>query len=124
MKIALDLDGTITASPAFFRALTAALAPAHEIHVVTDRPPGTEAEVAAVLQQLGITYHVIKITADKHHYVLRAGIEAVFDDADRYVQRLPETVAVFKVRTADNFDFKAGRWLYDAWTGEAVDEAG
>jgi hypothetical protein len=124
MKIALDLDETITAHPEFFRALTAAMAPAHEIHVVTDRPPGTEAEAAALLDRLGITYHVLKITADKHNYVLRTGIEAVFDDVDRYVQRLPETVAVFKVRDAGNFNFKTGRWLYDAYTGESVDEVG
>lgn len=122
MKIAIDLDETITSYPEFFRAMTAAMAPAHEIHIVTNRPQGTEAEAAALLDQLGITYHVLKITADKHNYVLRTGIDVVFDDVDRYFQRLPDTVAVFKVREAGNFNFRTARWLYDAYTGESVDE--
>ena len=47
MKIGVDLDATITAYPEFFSVLTKAMAQAgHEIHIITNRPTGTEEFVA------------------------------------------------------------------------------
>ena len=42
MKIGVDLDATITAYPEFFSAFTKAMArTGHEIHIITNRPPGS-----------------------------------------------------------------------------------
>ncbi len=111
MKIGVDLDATITAYPAFFAAFTAAMSAAgHEIHVITNRVPGTEAFVGELLAEHGITYHVIHIARDKASYILREGISVLFDDMDEYFAMLPERVAVFKVREHYNFDFAEHRW--------------
>lgn len=121
MKIAVDLDATITAYPMFFSLLTDALAKAgHEIYIITDRPPDTEDSVQALLEDCDITWHHIKITSDKEHYILSEGIEAIFDDSDVYFQYLPENIAVFKIRQHHNFDFSTGQWLYTNQTGREV----
>ena len=112
MKIAVDLDGTISEYPEFFKIFTKAMSEAGcKIYVLTDRSPGTEQEVAEELRGYGITYDVIKITGWKSRYILKDGIEVLFDDVDEYFRGLPEEVAVFKVRQKYNFDFKQKRWI-------------
>lgn len=111
MKIGVDLDATITAYPEFFSVFTKAMAQAgHEIHIITNRPTGTEEFVAAELAEHHITYHSVKITRDKANYVMAEGISVLFDDMDEYFVDLPETVAVFKVRQHYNFDFNEKKW--------------
>ena len=110
-KIGIDLDGTISEYPEFFKLLSRAMARAGcKIYVVTDRMPGTETAVAHELERYDITYHVIKITAQKAKYILREGISILFDDVDEYFLDLPEEVAVFKIRQKYNFDFGRKRW--------------
>ena len=110
-KIAIDLDGTISEYPEFFKILTAALSGfGCRIYVVTDRPVGTEQQVAQQLRQYGITYDVIRITADKASYLIREGIAVLFDDVDNYFVTLPPDIAVFKIRQKYNFDFKNKKW--------------
>jgi hypothetical protein len=110
-KIAVDLDGTISEYPAFFKLVTSAMARAGcKIYVITDRPPGTEAHVGRELERYGITYHTIKITSEKARYISSEGISVLFDDIDEYFMDLPEEVAVFKVRQKYNFDFSRKRW--------------
>ena len=110
-KIALDLDGTISEYPEFFRLFTEAMARAGcKIYIVTDRPPDTEAQVAEQLRGYGITYDVVKITREKAQYILKEGIEVLFDDTDDYFLDLPIDVAVFKIRQKYNFDFTEKKW--------------
>jgi len=110
-KIAVDLDGTISEYPAFFKVFTKAMALAGcRIYVITDRQPGTAREVRRELQQYGITYHAIKITGEKAAYILKEGINVLFDDMNRYFAGLPEEVAVFKIRQKYNFDFRRQMW--------------
>jgi len=112
IKIAVDLDGTISEYPAIFRLFTKAMSQAGcKIYVVTDRPPGTKDEVAEQLKEYGITYDVIKITSQKSRYILKEGINVLFDDTDQYFLDLPADVAVFKIRQKYNFDFREGRWI-------------
>ena len=60
LKIGVDLDGTISEYPEFFRLFTRAMAEAGcEVYIITDRTPGTETEVRSELQKYGIAYHVI-----------------------------------------------------------------
>jgi hypothetical protein len=111
LKIGVDLDGTISEYPQFFRLFTKAMADAGcKIYVITDRMPGTEREVCRQLDGYGITYHTIKITSDKAGFILDEGINVLFDDMDRYFRELPEEVAVFKVRQGYNFNFARMVW--------------
>lgn len=111
LKIGVDLDGTISEYPEFFRLFTRVMAEAGcKIYVITDRMPGTEANVAVELEKHGITYHVMKITAEKAGYISSEGIEVLFDDVDDYFLELPEEVAVFKIRQKYNFDFSRKKW--------------
>jgi len=121
MKIAVDLDATISAYPVFFELFTAAMAGAGcEIHIVTDRTPGTEVQIAGELEEYRITYHRITITRNKAGYILSQGISVLFDDTDEYFLTLPESVTVFKVREHYNFDFNEKKWLYSDKTGKKL----
>ena len=111
MKIGLDLDGTISEYPEFFEIFSRAMAETGcRIYVITDRTPGTEVDVADELERYGITYHVLKITSDKAKYMLEEGISVLYDDRDEYFEKLPEQVAVFKIRQKYNFDFVRRKW--------------
>ena len=110
-KIGVDLDGTVSEYPEFFKLLTKAMAEAGcKIYVITDRARGTESAVKVELERYGITYHVLKITGSKARYILDEGISVLFDDVDEYFLGLPEEVAVFKIRQKYNFDFNRKRW--------------
>jgi chromosomal replication initiation ATPase DnaA len=112
IKIAVDLDGTISEYPEFFKLFTKAMSQAGcQIYILTDRPPGTENEVADQLRGYGITYQTIKITGHKSHYILKQGISVLFDDVDHYFLDLPAEVAVFKIRQKYNFDFAKKKWI-------------
>lgn len=112
MKVAVDLDATITAYPEFFRFFCSAMMGVGcEVHIVTDREAGTEDAVRGLLAEHGIAYDRIMITRDKVGYICGEGIEALFDDTDEYFLDLPEEVAVFKVRGHYNFDFLEHKWL-------------
>lgn len=110
-KIAVDLDGTISEYPQFFKLFTKAMSQAGcRIYILTDRPPGTEEMVADQLQSYGITYDVVKITSQKSEYILKEGIAVLYDDTDEYFLDLPAEVAVFKIRQKYNFDFAEKKW--------------
>ena len=118
LKIGVDLDGTISEYPEFFKLFTKAMSEAGcKIYVITDHKPGSEDLVVKELENYTITYHVVKITANKAKYILEEGIKVLFDDADEYFVDLPEKVAVFKVREKYNFDFSQKKWLYSKKTG-------
>lgn len=111
LKIGVDLDGTISEYPGFFKLFTMAMAQAGcMIYIITDRTPGTEASVADELESYDITYDFLKITGDKARYILDEGVSVLFDDVDDYFLQLPEEVAVFKVRQKYNFDFRRKIW--------------
>jgi hypothetical protein len=112
MKIGIDLDGTISDAPAFFAMFSKICSDAgHEIHIITDRVPGTEDAVARECQMYGITFHHIKITSDKASYIVRQKITVYFDDIDRYFLELPIEVTVFKIRNIYNFDVREQKWV-------------
>lgn len=112
MKIAIDLDATITMYPKVFSAMSQAFkAAGHEVYILTDRVPGTENEVTAMLDELRIEYDYLMITKDKASYIVQQGIEVLYDDTDQYFSGLPETVAVFKVRGHYNFDYRLKKWI-------------
>ncbi|MHC4622908.1 MAG: HAD family hydrolase [Planctomycetota bacterium] len=110
-KIGVDLDGTISEYPEFFRLFTKAMADAGcKIYIITDRMPDTEPQVQRELENYGLTYHAVKITSDKAGFIEDEGITVLFDDMDRYFRHLPEHVAVFKIRQKYNFNFERMIW--------------
>jgi hypothetical protein len=81
-----------------------------QIYILTDRPAGTEDQIADQLRDYDITYKTIKITGQKSRYILKQGISVLFDDVDHYFLDLPPKVTVFKIRQKYNFDFAEKKW--------------
>lgn len=125
MKIAIDLDNTITAdqnSVEFFRIITHLLIAEHRIYIITNREPGTEQEIAEELDCLGIEYSEIVITAQKADYITANNITIFMENEDQYFVDLPESVTVFKIREAGNFSFAEKKFLGSSRTVKMIDE--
>jgi hypothetical protein len=124
MKIAIDLDNTITASPAgveFFRILTKALIGDNDIFIITNRDPEKMEETEEELAVLGIRFNKLVITENKSQYIQKSGIDVFFENADEYFLDLPEKVTVFKIREAGNFSFPEKRWVGSSKTTKMID---
>jgi ribonucleotide monophosphatase NagD (HAD superfamily) len=92
IKIAIDLDGTINGSALsikFFSMLTNLLITDHHITILTNRENGTENQIREELNELGIFFSSIKITAEKADYILQNNIEVFFENEDEYYLSLP-----------------------------------
>ncbi len=125
MKIAIDLDNTITASKnsvEFFRALTYLLIPEHDIVMLTNRDESDRENTEQELDVLGIRYNKLVLTADKAEYILKHNITILFEDTDEYFLMLPETITVFKSREPGNFDFAEKKWIGSKTTTKLIDE--
>ena len=127
MRIAIDLDNTITASKEsieFFRVMTHLLYPDPNIHIVilTNREPGSEQQVADELDCLGIEYSQIVITSQKAEYIRENKISIYFENEDEYFLELEEEVTVFKIREDGNFDFAENKWIGSQKTTKMIDE--
>lgn len=122
MKIGIDLDGTITYAPEFFKLFTTCLAANAEVHVITCREIGTEAEIEQELKELGIGYNKIAIVCDKVSYVKEHGIKVYFDDTDEFFLHMPKDVTVFKIREEHNFHWRHRKWLYSDDTGVDLED--
>lgn len=122
MKVMLDLDGTINYAPCFFRVFTHAMRNCADIHVVSYRMDNQLQDTIDELERLGIIYHHLTLTRDKLRYVLENAIDVVFEDMDEFFRYMPESVTVFKIREADNFDFRSRRWVYDGQTGVDIED--
>lgn len=125
MKIGIDLDNTITASKdsvEFFRVITHLLIPEHDIVILTNRDESDRENTEQELDVLGIRYNKMVLTADKAEYILKNGIQFLFEDTDEYLLTLPKAVTVFKIREDGNFDFKTHKWIGSNKTVELIDE--
>ena len=108
MKIAIDLDNTITASKMsieFFSVLTNLLIAEHRIYIITNREPNTEQDIAEELDCLGIEYSQIVITNRKAGFISQNNISVYFENEDEYFLELGEETTVFKIREDGNFSF-------------------
>jgi uncharacterized HAD superfamily protein len=113
MKIAIDLDNTITASREsieFFGILTRLLCQEHKIYILTDGEPETEQLIAEELDDLEIDYSEIIITSNKAQFIKENNINVFYEDTDDYFLELGPEVTVFKVRGETNFSFAAKKW--------------
>ena len=124
MKIAIDIDGTISAYPQFFAELTNALKGKTEIFILSNRDPSAESrrETEEELGKWGIWYEHLILSEQKSKVILENGVDVLFENEDEQLQHLPKSVLVLKVREEGNFDFETGKWVYGKGTGCQVGE--
>lgn len=116
--IALDMDGTITDFPEFFRALSKSWL--GMVHIITARGLSEEAKIktAQELQELDIYYdklHLVRRVEDKPHIMLENNISVIFDDYDEAFFDLPIEALALKVRNCGNYE--NNKWYYNHTTG-------
>jgi hypothetical protein len=115
MKVALDIDGTISEHPEFFAVLSAALrAAGHQVVILTYRDPARAEATRAHLAAWGIQFDELVIAPSleaKGELCGTFGVDLFFDDQDECIVTVPQNVLVCKVRNGGNFDFGRRRWL-------------
>lgn len=118
MKVALDVDGTISEHPELFALLSASLrAAGHPVVVLTYRDPDRVEHTRMQLAGWGITYDEIVFAtslSSKGELCRQHSIDVFIDDQDECIVGVPENVLVLKVRNGGNFDYDARRWLSTA----------
>lgn len=115
MKVALDIDGTISEHPDFFAMLSAALCAAgHRVIVLTYRDPARDAATREQLTAWGLVFDELVIAPSleaKGELCAALGVDLFFDDQDECIAAVPESVIVCKVRNGGNFDFARRQWV-------------
>lgn len=112
LKLGLDLDGTITAYPEYFRWLADCT---HEIggpvYVVTYRTPETKQLTRELLASLGVAVDVIVLCGGyglppgkaKRKVIGKEGIQIFYADDPAVIAALPKGVAGFLVDGGANY---------------------
>jgi uncharacterized HAD superfamily protein len=115
MKVALDIDGTISEHPEFFAVLSTALrAAGHQVLVLTYRDSNRVEATKEHLAAWGIQFDELVIAPSlegKGELCGTLGVDLFFDDQDECIASVPESVLVCKVRNGGNFNFARRRWL-------------
>jgi hypothetical protein len=87
MKIAFDVDDTITQHPKLFSILAESLiASGHEVFVISDAPELYREDRLRILRENHIPYTKLVLTGDKRGYCLQNDIEYLFDDCSEYFE--------------------------------------
>lgn|SRR5262245_32232619 len=115
MKVALDIDGTISDHPEFFATLSTALrAAGHYVVVLTFRDPAVDAATREQLAAWGVVFDELVIARSleaKGELCEVHKVDIFFDDQDECIAAVPERVLVCKIRNGGNFDFARRQWL-------------
>jgi uncharacterized HAD superfamily protein len=121
MKIAFDLDGTITAFPEFFRLLSECWN--DDVYVITFRSGYDEAVDEAKKRGIKFTeLYLAKDDDDKARIVKQLGVEAFFDDMPEFLIHVAKNVACFLVRGEYNFDSRDKQFVFSKYTGKLTEE--
>jgi len=117
MKLALDLDNTITFYPEFFSKLSQLWD--DDVYILTFR-----SDMQSCIddcRQYNIKYKEIilanKDDDSKAKEIERLGIAAFFDDCPEFLVHVPRDVATFMSRCDANFDYKDKQFLFTQYTG-------
>jgi uncharacterized HAD superfamily protein len=115
MRIALDIDGTITDHLEFFRFLSTALrGHGHWIVIITYRSASARVRTEQELAQWGIVYdelYFVEAFEGKAHLCKLMEIDVFFEDMDECIAPVDERTMVFKVRNGGNFDYEDRKWV-------------
>lgn len=119
MKIAFDLDGTITDAPEFFSTLSKLWN--DDVYVITyrDNRPKAVADLAA----LDIWYtevFLVNSFEEKADIVRKMGIGFYFDDMPEMLKQMPPEAGICLFRNPGNFDFDDRLWMLSNETGKLV----
>jgi len=100
MKIALDVDDTISAAPEFFAAFSKAMRrDGHEIHIVTAFDETWRPMREKELKDWGIEYDNLAFTPFKEEYCKQRNITIAFDDCAGYYNNSQGTlIKLFKIK--------------------------
>ena len=122
MKIAIDIDGVISAYPQFFAALTNGLKGKAEIFILTGRDPSEQSrrKTEKELEKWGIHFEHLIFSGQKSKVIMENEIDIFIENEDEQFQDLPSSVLVLKVREPGNFDFEMGKWIYGKETGYEI----
>lgn len=118
--IGIDIDGTIDEDIPFFQILTQFWP--GPVHIITHRLSTDGAKQQ--LHNWGIRYTSLNLcdSAETKFEVMKAlGVEVMFDDSDDVICNTPDSITVFKMRHADNFDFTDKRWWHQSHTSKPID---
>ncbi len=63
MRLALDIDGTITSAPGFFAGVCRNVLRGGEVHIVSSRSPEARQETISELAEMGIGYTALHLIA-------------------------------------------------------------
>lgn len=121
MKIAIDIDGTITENPVFFSKLTQLWD--DEVFVITYRDIKDRKKTTEELKSLGIKYAKLFFVSSfeqKAEIVKEHGVSLFFDDMPEMLKNVPENVSVCLFRNGGNFDFEDQRWLFSKHTAKIL----
>jgi len=115
MKVALDIDGTISEHPEFFAVLSASLrAAGHRILILTFRDPEKNTATRAQLAAWGVVFDELVIAGSleaKGELCAEHEVDLFFDDQDECIASVPERVLVCKIRNGGNFDYDSQQWI-------------
>jgi len=116
MKIALDIDGTITRYPEFFSKLS------HiwddDVYVISFRY--SMDSCVEDCKKYNIKYKEIFLAKNedsKAEICDRLGIEVLFDDDPDFLVHCKKNMLALMVRNEDNFDYKEKQYLFTKYTG-------
>ena len=124
LKIAIDLDNTITEYPELFVSLTKALSNIKDIEIIilTFREISDESyrNTKNELDAIGIKYDHLIITDNKQQYIRENNISLFIDDTDENFKGLGPEICCLKVREEGNYDFNSFKWIYSDKTGQII----
>jgi hypothetical protein len=117
--LGLDLDGTITDDPCFFKFLADAwMQTKGPVYVITYRHDRQSCINDLATYDMKVTDIILVDTfCEKAKWIKKLGITVFFDDMDEVTTHVAEGVSVYKPRNGGNFCYKSKKWLYSEETG-------
>ncbi len=122
LSLGLDLDGTITESPAYFRALKKVwMMAGMKVYVISYRTDYEKAK-KDVHSLIGEVEEIILVDSfdAKAAVIKEKNIGVYYDDQPEMMHNIPEGVQVFLVRNGGNFDYEDQRWVMSDKTAKLI----
>jgi hypothetical protein len=121
-NMGLDLDGTITESPAYFRTLnTVWKTTGAKVFVISYRSDYEKAkkDVESLIGEVDEIILVDSFDA-KAAVIKERNIGIYYDDQPEMIHNIPDSVQVFLVRNGGNFDYDDRLWTMSDRTAKLV----
>lgn len=104
MRVALDIDETITRCPELFAVLSRGLLREdHEVYVITKRFERLREKTIKQLTEWGIEYTALFMDESKHKLCEKLGIDVIFEDKPNEIKKIKPPTVVFMTVNEKNF---------------------